>query len=97
MPWHKSSPTLNEMRWRDYQVIRIEDESDVIRSFYLEPVNGVPPSFEAVVIKLLKVFIWGCQTVDYTLCHRSDEQRRWKCYTYTNTKGAHPNKEKTVD
>lgn len=34
--------------WRDYKVARIEDESDLIRSFYLEPTDGAGlPDFQA--------------------------------------------------
>jgi ferredoxin-NADP reductase/predicted pyridoxine 5'-phosphate oxidase superfamily flavin-nucleotide-binding protein len=33
--------------WRDYRVVRIEDESAVIRSFYLEPLDGAAASFQA--------------------------------------------------
>ena len=36
----KMAAEAKRNEWRDYRVARIEDESDVIRSFYLEPLDG---------------------------------------------------------
>jgi len=33
--------------WRSYRVIDIQRESSVIKSFYLQPEDGLPPTFEA--------------------------------------------------
>lgn len=42
--WDEAAATLaaeaKRDTWRDYRVVRIEDESDVIRSFYMEPADG---------------------------------------------------------
>ncbi len=42
--WDEAAATLaaeaKRDAWRDYRVVRVEDESDVIRSFYLEPADG---------------------------------------------------------
>lgn len=42
--WEEAAATLaaeaKRDAWRDYRVVRIHDESDVIRSFYLEPADG---------------------------------------------------------
>ncbi|WP_282604202.1 pyridoxamine 5'-phosphate oxidase family protein [Pelagibius sp. Alg239-R121] len=42
--WQEAEATLaaeaKRNAWRDYRVTRIEDESEVIRSFYLEPIDG---------------------------------------------------------
>lgn len=41
--WDEAAATLaaeaKRDAWRDYRVVRVEDESDVIRSFYLEPAD----------------------------------------------------------
>lgn len=42
--WDEAQSTLEaetkRQEWRDYKVVRIADESEVIRSFYLEPTDG---------------------------------------------------------
>lgn len=45
--------------WRNYQVVRIEDESSVIRSFYLEPEAGALPGFQPGQFLTLQIPVNG--------------------------------------
>lgn len=48
--------------WRPHRVVRIEDESDVIRSFYLEPEDGDGlAKFEAGQFLTIRVKLAGCE------------------------------------
>lgn len=54
--------------WRSYRVIDIERESSVIKSFYLRPENGEPPTYEAGQFLTVKAVIDGEEAVrTYTL------------------------------
>ena len=55
-------------QWRELSVVRIADESDQIRSFYLETVDGVRPTFQAGQFLTLKLQVAGKQQIrTYTL------------------------------
>ena len=50
--WHEAAATIaaeaKREEWRPYRIVRIDDESSVIRSFYLEPADGDGvPAFKA--------------------------------------------------
>lgn len=58
----------NGQQWQELSVVRIEDESERIRSFYLEPVNGVLPTFRAGQFLTVKLDVDGEELIrTYTL------------------------------
>ena len=55
-------------QWRELSVVRIEDESDQIRSFYLEPVDSVLPTFQAGQFLMVKLQVAAEELIrTYTL------------------------------
>ena len=64
--WQEAAATVaaeaKREEWRPYRVARIEDESTVIRSFYLEPTDGDGiPAFEAGQYLTIRVSPEGCE------------------------------------
>jgi ferredoxin-NADP reductase/predicted pyridoxine 5'-phosphate oxidase superfamily flavin-nucleotide-binding protein len=63
---HEAQSTRQQ--WRELSIVRIEDESDQIRSFYLEPVEGVLPTFQAGQFLTVKLQVGGQDLIrTYTL------------------------------
>ena len=50
-------------QWSDYRVARIEEESSVIKSIYLEPLNHAVPAFKAGQFLTVKLAIEGGDTI----------------------------------
>ncbi len=54
-----SEAESTRQQWREFRVVRIEDESKFIRSFYLEPVDGVLSMFKAGQFLTLRLKMGG--------------------------------------
>ena len=60
--------------WSDYRVDRIEAESNVIKSIYLEPLNHTVPAFKAGQFLTVKLTIKGSDTIrTYTVSSAPSE------------------------
>ncbi|REL28896.1 FAD-binding oxidoreductase [Thalassotalea euphylliae] len=72
--------------WQDYRLVKVEQESRNVKAFYLSPVSGVKPTFEAGQFLTLKTDVDGQPQIrTYTLaCSPHDEHYRIAIKRETN-------------